>query len=308
MNGFQHLPSQQDQRFWVFSSTKSQRIDPSLINRLEIWTKPPGISFVHIICVGGGSGAGGTVARNAGIQVGGGGGGASGAITSTFLPAYLVPDTLYISVGTGGPGGIGDIIGSQGAAGQATWVSFWPDSNPATAVGYTLCYANQAFIAGSGGSIGGFGTGGTGPAAVTTTSLRYSQIGLRNYFAGQSGANGGVPIGTSINAVYRISGGAGGGGNNNTGVVGAGGSINSIGQFALSAITASPSGSNGARVQDFIKFIATGGTGASSAVTISGSNGGFGGFGSGGGGGSVGLGGGGRGGDGGDGLVIITCG
>jgi hypothetical protein len=309
MYGFQNLASQQDQRFWVFQAGLSVYQEPSSFNRHTVWTKPPGISFIHIICVGGASGGGGAPIRNAGASVGGGGGGASGTITSTFLPAYLVPDTLYISVGPGGNGGAGgpSTVAAAGNPGFPSWVSFWPEPNISFVPGYTLCFANQAFIGGGAGALGALGTGGTAPAAVSATSLRYSQVGLRNYLPGQVGANGGAGAGGSITALYRTTGGAGGGGNNASGVVGVGGSVSAAGEY-INPIASSPSGSDGPRIQDLIKFIAAGGTGGSGAVSISGSRGGAGGFGSGGGGGSVGAGGGGAGGDGGTGLVIITCG
>jgi hypothetical protein len=308
MYGFQNLASQQDQRFWVFQAGLSVQDGASSFNRHTVWTKPPGISFIHIICIGGGSGAGGGSSYAAGSSRGGGGGGASGTMTSTFLPAYLVPDTLYISVGPGGSGGAGSsTIANAGSAGFASWVSFWPETNSVNAPGYTLCFANQAFIGGGGGNLSAGGTAGTAPAAVSATSLRYSQVGLRNYLVGQAGAAGGLGAGGSISAVYRTTGGAGGGGNNAAGAVGVGGSIFTAGEY-VNPILPSSSGSDGPRIQDLIKFIAAGGTGGSGAVLISGSRGGAGGFGSGGGGGSVGSGSGGRGGDGGTGLVIITCG
>ena len=96
MNGFQHLPSQQDQRFWVYTGISGS-------TAFQTWNKPPGISFVQIICVGAGGGGGGGTARREGITTTAATGGGSGAMTSVLLPAYNIPDILYILPGYGGP-------------------------------------------------------------------------------------------------------------------------------------------------------------------------------------------------------------
>ena len=91
MDGFQHLPSQQQQRFWVYTGMSGS-------TAFQTWNKPPGISFVQIICVGagggGGAGAGYYIAPSAGVQIFAPAGGAHGTMTTTLLPAFNVPVTL----------------------------------------------------------------------------------------------------------------------------------------------------------------------------------------------------------------------
>jgi hypothetical protein len=292
MNGFQHLPSQQDQRFWVYTGNKNS-------TGFQTWLKPPGINFVHIITIGAGGGGSSAAIWQTGVARTGGGGGGSGGMTSAFLPAYLIPDTVYINVGIGGAGGASTntITANAGVAGTATYAGYYPVQT----AGYILCVA----AGGVGGTAGGIG--GAAGAALTTTSLPISQIGIRTYIAGQAGTSGGNAGAGATTATYRITGGGGGSGNNAANAVGSGSSVSMAGEY-FSAILPSPAGTNGVKVEDLIRFISAGGPGASSSTTISGSNGGWGGFGSGGGGGSVGPGLGGAGGNGGDGLVIITCG
>jgi len=293
MNGFQDLPSQQQQRFWVYTGNAG--------SAFQTWIKPPGISFIHIITIGAGGGGRGASIFQSGVAVRGGSGGGSGAMTSAFLPAYLVPDTLYISVGVGGIGGAASTTTSANAAANGTgntFVSFVPGGITFTPV-YCLAPVGLG---------GGAVAGGTAGAAIASSTFPAAQIGLRNTISGQGGAVGGVPTPASITAAYRITGGGGGGGQSAANAVASGTSIGTAGDWGPITISSSPAGENGGRIEDLIDFISAGGTGASSSTTISGSNGGWGGFGSGGGGGSIGPGRGGAGGNGGNGLVIITCG
>jgi len=302
MYGFQDLASQQQQRFWVYTGNKNN-------TGFQTWLKPPSISFVHIITIGPGAGGSGAYPYAAGTAARGGSGGGGGSMNSVFLPAYLVPDTIYVNVGLGGTGGgLSTVAGTAntGTAGQdLTYVTFYPVKS----AGYALCIASP----GSAGTIpaGGAGAiGGNGGAIISSTSFPISQVGLRNYIGGQSGGTGGQSgAAANITGIYRTTGGGGGSGNTSGGNTGAGATINAVGgNTSLNTIAASPAGTNGSQFIDLINFIFGGGTGASSSTTISGSNGGSGGYGSGGGGGSIGPGLGGAGGAGGDGLVIITCG
>ncbi len=93
------------------------------------WHKPDGCTLLYIICVGGGGG-GGTGSLN-GISGGsstttaaGGGGGGAGAICKLIIPAFMLPDTLFIQPGIGGAGAAGvtgtsssNTGGSSGSAG-----------------------------------------------------------------------------------------------------------------------------------------------------------------------------------------------
>lgn len=298
MYGFQDLASQQQQRFWVYTSN-------GVSNGFQTWSKPPGISFIHIIVIGAAGGGGGAFIWTPGVANRGGGGGGTGAMTSIFLPAYLVPDILYINVGLGGSGGASSTTttANVGTQGTTTYVTFYP----LQASGYTLGVAAPGGGGGAAAGTGG-GIGGGAAAAALTTAYPISQIGLRNSTAGQVGVTGQTGGGGTVTAAYRITGGAGGTGKS-AGDAGAnGGGILAVGDYALQSIAASPAGTDGSQLTDLVKFIFAGGTSPGSSASISGSNGGNGGYCSGGGGGSTGPGRGGAGGKGGDGLVIITCG
>ena len=301
MYGFQDLAFQQQQRFWVYTGNKNN-------TGFQTWLKPPGISFVHIITIGPGAGGSGTYPYSAGTAARGGSGGGGGSMNSVLLPAFLIPDTIYINVGLGGTGGgSSTVIGTAnaGTAGQdLTYVTF----HPVKTVAYAFCIASPGGVGSVPTSGGGGASGGNAGATAGSTFFPVSQIGLRNYIGGQAGQQGVAGNATAVTAIYRITGGGGGAGNSAANVIGSGSSINSVGEYSLQTIASSPAGTNGSQLIDLVKFIFGGGTGASSSTTISGSNGGSGGYGCGGGGGSVGPGLGGAGGAGGDGLVIITCG
>lgn len=78
------------------------------------WEKPRGIHTIVITCIGaGGGGASGTVA---GGSAAGGSGGGSGGFTRVIIPAMVLPDVLYVSVGKGGLGGPAGIISGGGCS------------------------------------------------------------------------------------------------------------------------------------------------------------------------------------------------
>lgn len=66
------------------------------------WTKPAGVDYVEVICVGGGGGGGGGLWRpaSAGFRGGGGGG---GAVVRGWVP---VTGPVAVTVGSGGTGGV----------------------------------------------------------------------------------------------------------------------------------------------------------------------------------------------------------
>jgi hypothetical protein len=301
MYGFQDLASQQQQRFWVYTGTTS--------GSFQTWQKPPGISFVQIICVGAGGGGGGGGSINSSLIVGATGGG-SGGITSTYLPSYNVPDTLFVLPGYGGNGGrggeSGSIIpggsvasqGTLGTAGTPSYVCYYPNTGP----GYVLNTAN--------GGGGGWPTNNgnqsvAGGAAIASTAYPTSQFGLRNPIAGH-GYLASAGASANVRALYRVT--AGGGGRNSFPLSAFG--INPAGQMALLTIaggaTLGAPGNNG--YFDFVKFVGYGGTSGYHSGTQNAAESGQGGYGCGGGAGARGNPTGSNGGRGGDGLVIITCG
>ena len=69
------------------------------------WNKPGNISTVHIFCQGAGGGGAGGQTGIAGTNRSGGGGGGGGSTTRVMVPAVALPNTLWITVGSGGAGG-----------------------------------------------------------------------------------------------------------------------------------------------------------------------------------------------------------
>ena len=95
---------------------------PTVATSWQVWNKPRGVSFIHLFVLGGGGGGGGGV-LGAASTAAGGGGGASSTQTSMIIPAFALPDVLYVSVGVGGAGGAGGAAGASGSAGVASIVS-----------------------------------------------------------------------------------------------------------------------------------------------------------------------------------------
>lgn len=296
MYGFQHLASQQQQRFWLYTSK-------GVTNGFQTWSKPPGISFVHIITVAGGGGGASGLGTNTGGNLAGGGGGGSSSTTNVFLPAYLVPDILHINVGPGGAGGApttSTTTRNAGIGGNGTYVGYYPNQG----AGYTICFANAGNAANTA------GTAGTGGAATTTTALPNSQIGLRTYVAGQNGGTGTVNLNTSnIGAVHRITGGVGGWGapGFNTGptlIMAGDSSLQTYNAYVSNTDTTLGQGG----IVDLVNFIFGSGLPARplSAASAQASGNSY--YGCGGPGGASGNPNSGAGGRGGDGFVIITCG
>lgn len=67
------------------------------------WYKPRGVSMVYMFTIGGGGGGGGGFSRASGAA-GGGGGGGSASSASLLIPAFFVPDILYVSYRSNYPG------------------------------------------------------------------------------------------------------------------------------------------------------------------------------------------------------------
>jgi hypothetical protein len=302
MLDYLHLPKQQNGNidyFPGFSDTDG--------GSWVAWEKPKGTHMIRITCIAGGGGGGSGFSSNTITNRGGGGGGGSSAISIVTIPAYVLPDLLYVSSGVGGPGGAANpATANLGSDGIRSYVCIAQD----TGVIYRVCYADS----GKAGTTApdAVPTGGTGGAAgtvATIANMLLASYGISNFIGGQAGVGGGASnAGTSLtypSTGLLISGGAGGAGGNN----GAGGAVNTPTQTvynicpSLSIIVGSGiKGDPGREI--YQPLLSTGATGGSTGPV--GGNGGAGGFGSGGGGGGAGgAGAAGGGGKGGNGLVII---
>lgn len=293
-----HIPSTTHLKTQVFYAIGSAK--------WQTWVKPKSIKFVHIFALaGGGGGAGAGTGLNTSTRAGGSGGGSSG-IVSLMQPSSLVPDILYINVGSGGPGGAGTTSTgiTNGTTGGNTIVALRPQVLNSDE--YFTVNAGQGATT-TGGLAGSVAIGDLAAYQTQTTSV--GQIGATR-IAGVKGVD--------VTISNITSGGASGGSLPSSAVTfTTGGSV--TGSFAKvhGGLTDGEIGMPGfmrnpLAISTPFPFFATGGAGGASA--LSGTYGGAGGNGSwgcGGGGGGAGTGTspitGGKGGNGGDGIVIITC-
>ena len=285
---------------------------------MTVWNKPQGINFVYGMVISPGTGGGGGFSFGVGTAGGGGGGGDAGPVIQFIQPAYLVPDTLVVTVGRGGLGGAASTAGGLPNLASGIW---YPQVGQTTTNTNRVYYAYPASTQ-TGTTSGRTGTalaGGNGGAAATisTTTSQPGIIGFSNFSqtpaSTGAGSNGGFnSAGTNATFLGRPQGGAGGGGVSAS-IAYAGGSVlgpttsdQSIWSRDLSGGAATgQAGEDGITLLKPTLFSLPGaGGGASTSGT--GGAGGKGGIGCGGGGGGAGVTGG-RGGDGGDGLIILVC-
>jgi len=275
------------------------------------WIKPPGVSMIYMYALGSGGGGGGGFTRASGAAGGGGGGGA-GATASLLIPAFFVPDTLYIQPAKGGAGSTGS--GVAGGAGAHSYVSVgaFPAGLAASMITHQQVYLHSGLLAtpAGGGGAGTVAVGGPAGAAgaVATAPLNTlgSNMGFWKATVGKVGFIGGFSAtGTASSNVLAASttttsGGGGGAGANAADT--AGGAVTGAGIFLT--VPGGAAGSNSGSPGANLFGMSTGGSGAGASAAGVGGHGGNGGYGSGGGGGGSGTTGG-RGGNGGDGVVVI---
>lgn len=265
----------------------------------QTWTKPRNAKFIEIFCLGGGAGGAINIVGT-GARTGGSGGGAGGIVRG-IIPAFLLPDNLYILVGRGGAGSTQN--NTAGGFGGISYIGLQPSTSEQT----LICKSSTNNPSNS-----------TVGATISTVALSaFGNLGLFTAIGGVGASTGGTnPSGPlpgssqSALATSLVTGGAGGGAKQ-AGSFAAGGSITSA-----SAILTTQVNGGVANAQDgdsgygtLQPFCGTGGAGGAGRQGDSGlgGNGGNGWYGCGGGGAGAsanftGL----RGGNGGDGLVIIT--
>lgn len=279
----------------------------SLQNR--IWTKPRGVSMVHIFCLGGGGAGGGGFTGVASSARGGGGGGGSSGHGTLLVAANLIPDVLYVQSGAGGIGTLSG--GGTAPSGIRSFVSI--STNVAIPNNVLIMSGAAGPTGGVTGTVGAGGGGGSAGSVAVIASMCFAHLGFFDVIAGQAGTAGGAATG-SIGTAQSIPqttcltmGGPGGAGV--TGTDFAGGVITATADSLVSEMrplgpaAGSNNGSGGFVLwQPFWSFCGIGGSSANVGVGGAGGPGGYGSGGAGGGGGTTG----GRGGDGGNGLVIIT--
>ena len=209
----------------------------TLSSQWQTWRKPRGVKNVYILGVGGG--AAGAVGINTAASNAGGSGGGSGAQTCVWIPAFFVPDVLYIQCGAGGRHPTNLVQGQIG--GGPTYVTIEPS---------TTLTPNMTVLLANGGVSGAV----TGGAVATLAGMPLAGRGYYTLLGGMNGTAGGATQTAGTNLTFPVSGlmvmgGSGGGG---SGVpAGAGG--------ALSVPLGAP-------YNDFFLFTYPGGTAASGAT------------------------------------------
>lgn len=165
----------------------------------QVWNKPRGVNMVYIILLGSGGGGGTGAVGVTGAAAGGGGGGSAGQST-ILIPAFLLPDQLFISTGIG-----------AAAAGFASYVSISQN----TTQNHLVLHAAGGGLGGNA-SAGTAGTNGTAGAVSTIGTAPLGGLGVPFYLAGQVGTSGGNSIpGPSVTLPVTgliCTGGAGGAG------------------------------------------------------------------------------------------------
>lgn len=177
----------------------------------QTWMKPAGCAWVYILMIA--SGGGGGRPNNGSLSVAAGGGG-TGGHTRLLIPAFVVPDILYVRAGAGG---LGATSPGAGATGAASYVAMQPNTT----------VANSLIAQGAGGGAPGAANSGGGSgsgAGITTPAIQC--MGL---FTSQAGGNGNVGA-TALNAnggnltvsasIITTGGTGGGNGTGNGGTVG----------------------------------------------------------------------------------------
>lgn len=284
----------------------------------QIWQKPRNARMIFAIVVGGGGGGGGGFTGAAGTARGGGGGGGSGAVSRIIIPAFFLPDTLFVFCGSGGAGSTGS--GVAGGAGTRSYIS---KTTVGGVSGPECLIISGANDAGGGGAGTGAAAGGAGAAGTISTGGVWG-FGVGERIAGQIGALGGAQTGangpsvTWGNTNLPISGGAGGGGTPIANTDFTGGSITGTIQVPTLTGGAAAGGAGrqgwllGGGIADFKETLgrqewaSTGGSGGgTNGAAGVGGPGGQAQYGSGGGGGGAGVTGG-TGGKGGDGFVVLV--
>jgi hypothetical protein len=292
ISGFSYLTQTQENKWIYYAAGQSW----------QVWDKPDGCNMIHIAVIGAGAGGGGGYQHAAGATGGGGGGGAASGVYTMMIPAYVLPDKIYIQVGVGGAGGANL---AAGAVGGITYIGLVPDS--------TITSANLliSHSFGTGGGGAGSATGGSGGG---TSSISWT-LTLTGW--GKTVQTVSAQAGTGVTALdqTRIVGGGAGGAFSSTGATLAGNSVTSAykqpSSVTYSAAQPTTGGitkaGNGPRLMSpQPQFF--GGAGGASFSTTTAANGGDGDIGCGGGGAGPNLtGGSSTGGRGGDGMVIITC-
>ena len=269
----------------------------------EPWRKPDNASLIFITCIGGGGGGGGGRDGGAGNATAGAGGGAGSAVVTTVFIASMLPDILYVNVGSGGSGGTAR---ASGGVGQLSYVSLQPNTST-----FNLVCVSGAAPTGGGALAASVvaGPGGVGNATPTEINSVFLGMSVVSGNAGPDGAAGAAYNGANGVSLTGLTntitcGGTGGG----SCTAGGGGFSGGTIFFKIDSNQKLVGGYGTGRGNDgitlnnpFYSLGGSGGGGITSGAAGSGSNGGIGSGGGGSGSGATVT----KGGEGGHGIVII---
>jgi hypothetical protein len=277
MLDYLHLPKQQNGNIDYFPGI-SNTDGGSWI----AWEKPKGTHMIRITCIAGGGGGGSGFNANPGC---GGGGGGSSAVSIVTIPAYVLPDILYVSSGVGGNGGVAPSVNTAtlGSDGIRSYVCIAQD----TGAIYCVCFADSGKAGTTAATASTGGTAGSAGATAAIGNMLLASYGIRNFIAGQAGRAGSIDTASSggtntyPTTGLLLSGGAGGSGSTNS----FGGVIGTPSQTVYTIFTTPSGGANSANntnssgVEIYQPLLSCGGSSASGS---NGGGAGAGGFGSGG--------------------------
>jgi hypothetical protein len=200
------------------------------------WTKPGGLAYAHIICVGGGGGGGSGRQGAANSTRGGGGGGGGASIASIWFAASALTNGTYTAsialIANGAPSGSNAGVISNGGVGGNNV--------------FTQLQSGSAIIVSAPGGQGG-GAGTTAPGGAGGISFNNPYIIGQSPFAltGQTGGTGGTTANSSsaaFNGARSCGGGGGGGGITAANAIQAGGSGSATYKYGQLIQTGSPGG------------------------------------------------------------------
>lgn len=169
-----------------------------------------GFKAAKVRMVGGGGGGGGAEATS-GTQLSAGSGGGGGAYAESFLLDAVIPSSVTVTVGAGGAGGVGAVVGSAG--GTSSFGALVTAGGGSGGIVETATTENGV----SGGAGGTAGTGqliipgsdGFNARNVSVDTLSESPTGGASFFGGTRGASSTVGGSNGVNARNYGNGGAG---------------------------------------------------------------------------------------------------
>lgn len=281
---------------------------------VQRWIKPMGCSLIWIMMLSAGGGGGGGLTGLTSTARGGGGGGGSGNIVTYTVPAFAIPDVLYLKPGLGGTPGNAS---GAGGAGQTSFI--YLDQAKTAVLFQGSVGQGGAAGAASGAAAGGFAGAATTVGFLSLTAGIFNSVGGINGGTGGNGATGSSPFSSQSTSQFLspTSGGGGGGGITSANSPTGGGvsisQLNPSGNWPPAGVTSGGPADGGHSFSagmhlDFASFTrysfqTSGGSGGAAINGVAGIGGdaGYGGGGGGGGGGITG----GKGGRGGDSIILI---